>query len=435
MKKILLLTLIFPAFLACSGSSAKEEKQKQEEKFLVSSFRALVKDVPDYFEATGSLVGDIQTDIAPTVPGKVVEVNFDIGSYVTKGSVLIRLDDKDARIRLEQALAQVEQQRRAVQQAEANLEVALSNLAQTKARLGLKPNEDSYNIEDFPQVKVTKAQLELAEKELKRAEKLLESGDISRSIYDQRKSQRDALVAQLADARSNAMVAIQAIETAKAQVRTAQATLAQAEAAVNALEKQVEQAKKSLSDTLVKAPISGYIAEKNVEIGEYVSPNNKIATITRTTFLRIKIDVPEQDVGLVQVGQIVSLQTNSYPDKTFAGRIVRISPSLNPTSRILMAEAEVENSSGLLKPGQFASVRIRKLQPRRAVMIPVSAVRNDGRINRVFVIKNGRVEERIVRLGIIEDNLIEIQQGVQEGEAVAVDRVEQLFDGALVEEE
>ncbi|MCS6873331.1 MAG: efflux RND transporter periplasmic adaptor subunit [Pyrinomonadaceae bacterium] len=433
--KRLIFVLIFPAFIACGGSSAKEEKPKLEDaKVLVSTARAVVREVPDYFEATGSLVSDVQTDVAPSVGGKVVEVNFDIGSYVTKGKVLVRLDDRDAKIRLEQALAQVEQQKKAVQQAEANLEVALSNLAQTRARLGLKPNEEVYGVDDFPQVKATRAQFELAEKELRRAERLLESGDISRSIYDQRKSQRDTLAAQLADARANAMASIQAIETAKAQVALAKAAVAQAKAAVNTLETQVEQAKKALSDTVVLAPISGYVVERNVDPGEYVSPNGKVATIARTAILRIKIDVPERDIGLVRVGQIISLQTNSYPDRTFMGRIVRVSPSLNPTSRILTAEAEIENPEGLLKPGQFASVKIRKTEPKRAVMIPTAAVRSEAGIGKVFVIKDGRAEERVVRLGILESDLIEVQQGIQEGEIVAIEQLNKLFDGALVEE-
>lgn len=438
MKKLtaLIMLSVLPLFSSCSGSSAKEEQNKKQEptKVRVSTARAIAREVPDYFEATGNLASDLQTDVASVVGGKVVEVNFDVGSYVEKGSVLLRLDDRDAQIRLEQALAQLEQQQKAVDQAKANVELALSNLAQTKARLGLKPNDEIYGVDDFPQVKSVKAQLELAEKELRRAERLLESGDISRSIYDQRKSQRDALAAQLADARANAMVAMQSVETARAQVKTAEAALAQARAAVTTLEKQVEQAKKALSDTVVLAPISGYVAERNADPGEYISPNNKIATLVRTAILRIKIDIPEKDISFVKVGQGVSVQTSAYPDRAFAGRIVRISPSVNPTSRILVAEAEVINQDGLLKPGQFASVKIQKDKPRSAVMVPVSAVRTTSGLSKVFVIKDGQAQERIVRLGVLENDMIEIQQGIQEGEMVAVSGVDQLFDGVLVEE-
>lgn len=435
-KLFALIAIAFSILLSsCSNPSAKGENTRQEPpKVLVSTAKAIYRDMPDYFEATGNLASDLQTEVAPAIGGKVVEVNFDVGSYVEKGSVLLRLDDRDARIRLDQTLAQVEQQKKSVQQAEANVELAISNLLQTKARLGLRENDEVYGIDDFPQVKSVKAQLDLAEKELKRAERLLESGDISRSIYDQRKSQRDALAAQLADARANAMVAMQAIQTSKAQVKTAEAGLAQAKAAVTTLEKQVEQAKKALSDTVVLAPISGYVAERYADPGEFISTNSKIATIVRTAILRIKIDVPEKDISLVRIGQNVSVQTAAYPDRAFSGRIVRISPSVNQNSRLLVAEAEIDNPNGLLKPGQFASVRIQKEKPRKAIMIPVSAVRTTGSINKIFVIKDGKAEERIVKLGILDENMIEIQQGLQEGESVAISGVEQLFDGVLVEE-
>jgi RND family efflux transporter MFP subunit len=434
---ILSLVIVLALFSgACSSSNAKEEKRQEPktEAIRVSVFKAEIKEVSDYFEATGNLIGDAQTDVAPSVSGKVVEINFDVGSYVRKGDVMLKLDDTDARIRLQQAVAQLEQQQKAVQQAEANVETAIANLNQTKARLGLKENEENYNIEDFPQVRSIKAQLELAEKELRRAEKLLESGDISRSIYDQRKSQYDVLVSQLADARANAMVTLRAVESAKAQVKTAKAAVEQARATVAIIEKQVEQARKNLSDTIITAPISGYVAERIADLGEYVSPNSKVATIVRTAILRVRIDVPEKDIGLVTIGQMVSVQTNAYPDKTFSGKIVRIAPSVNQTSRVLTVEAEVENSKGLLKPGQFASVKITKNKSKPTVMIPTSAVRTEGDISKVFVIKDGRAEERTVKLGVLDGNLIEVQQGIKAGEMVAVSNIEQLFDGVAVVE-
>src|SRR6185436_15033694 len=140
----------------------------------VTTARAEVRLIPTYFEATGSLASDAQTDVAPAVSGKIVQVNFDVGGYVQKGDVLVRLDDRDARIRLEQAQAQVDQQRKAVEQ-------ALANLRQTQARLGIGDGE-SFNIETFSQVRSIRAQLELAEKELQRTSRLIETGDVSRSI-------------------------------------------------------------------------------------------------------------------------------------------------------------------------------------------------------------------------------------------------------------
>jgi RND family efflux transporter MFP subunit len=425
--------------VACSGSSAKNTNannaaDNQPTVVEVTTATAVAQSVPTYFEATGSLASDAQTDVAPTVGGKIVEVNFDIGSYVQKGAVLVRLDSRDAQIRLEQAQAQVEQQQKAVGQAEAGVRQAIANLRQTQARLGLRDGE-TFDIETFSQVRSVNAQLELAEKELRRAERLLETGDVARAIYEQRKSQRDALLGQLSEARSNAAVAVKAIDTARTAVGTAQAAASQARAAVATAQTQVDQARKAIADTAIVAPISGYVAERTADLGEFVTPNtpnSKVATIVRTSVLRMRIDVPEQNIGLVKAGQGISLQTSAYPDRNFAGTIARISPSLNPTSRTLTVEAEVDNPDGLLKPGQFATVRIAQGAPKPTVMIPTAAVKTDGDVNRVFVVKDGRAEERIVKLGVLEGELIEVRQGVQEGEQVVVSGLNQVYDGVSV---
>ncbi len=432
------VAIIFSLFLtSCGGSKAESANANANSAPSVvdtTSAQAVVKEIPTYFEATGSLASDAQTDVAPAVGGKIVQVNFDIGSYINKGDVMVRLDDRDARIRLEQTQAQVEQQKKSVIQAEANVNQAIATLRQTQVRLGVKDGE-TFEIKNFSQVKSVVAQLELADKELTRTTRLLETGDVSRQLYDQRKSQRDALLGQLDEARSNAAVAIRAINTAQAQVDTARTAVGIQRAAVDTAQTQVEQANKAIVDTVVYAPISGYIAERTADLGEFISPsapNAKIATIVRTSVLRMKIDIPEQNIGQVANGQGISLQTSAYPDRNFAGTVVRIAPNLNATARTLSVEAEVENVGGLLKPGQFATVRINQGKAKPTVMIPATAVKAEGDTNSVFVIKDGRAEQRQVKIGLLENNLIEIQQGIQEGESVATSNINQIYDGVAV---
>lgn len=405
----------------CGRSSATTNAANTQPSIVdVTTAQAVVRQIPTYFEATGSLASDEQTDVAPAVGGKIVEVNFDVGSYVAKGSVLVRLDDRDARIRLETAQAQLEQARKGVA-------TAVEALRQAQVRLGVRDGE-TFSIEDFSQVKSVRANLVLAEKELLRSQRLLESGDVSRSAVDQRRAQRDALLGQLDEARSNAAVAIQAISSAQAQVSAARA-------AVTTAETQVDQARKALGDMTILAPISGYIAERVADVGEFVSPsapNVKLATIVRTSSLRLRIDVPEQSIGQVATGQSISLQTSAYPDRSFAGTVVRILPRLNPEARTLTVEAEVPNGDGLLKPGQFATVRITQSQPANAVMVPTSAVKTENDINKVYVVKDGAAHEVIVQLGLLEGDVIQVKQGVNEGELVATSNLGELYDGVFV---
>jgi RND family efflux transporter MFP subunit len=426
---------VFTAGCGSTANSATANNSNTEPQIVdVTTAQATIVPIPTYIEATGNLTSDAQTDVAPAVGGKIVEVNFDIGSYVSQGSVLLRLDPRDALIRLDQTRAQVEQARQAVQQAESNADQALANLRQTQARLGVRDGE-TFQIKDFSQVKSITAQLELAEKELRRTERLLETGDVSRSSYDQRKSQRDSLLGQLDEARSNAAVAIKAIDTARAAYEAQRSAVGVARAALGASQTQVDAAQKAVSDTSVLAPISGYVAERTADVGEYISPsapNTKIATLVRTSTLRVRIDVPEQDIAKVATGQGVSVQTSAWPDRNFAGVVVRISPSLNATARTLTVEAEIQNVDGLLKPGQFATVRITQSKPEPAVMVPVKAVRTVGDTNSVFVVKDGIAREQFVQLGLLENELIQIKSGVIEGDMVVTSDLTQLSDGVFV---
>ena len=409
------------AIAGCGGSSAVTVNVNKEPLVVdITTSQAIVRQIPTYCEATGHLASDAQTDVAASVGGKIVEVNFDVGSYVTQGSVLVRLDDRDARLRIEQAEAQAEQARKGVAQ-------AIAALRQAQIRLNVKDGE-TFDIQTFSQVKSVKANLELAEKELGRAQRLYETGDISKAIVDQRRSQRDALLGQLDEAMSNAAVAVRAINSAETAVAAARSAVATAET-------QVDVARKSLADTLIYAPISGYISERVADPGEFISPNtpnSKVATIMRTGTLRLKIDVPEQSIGKVGVGQGISLQVSAYPDRNFAGRVVRMLPNVNATARTLMVEAEIDNVDNMLKPGQFATVRITQSQPENAVMVPTSSIKTDGDTNKVYVVEAGAARERIVQLGLLENDMIQVKTGVSENEVVATSGLGELFDGVLV---
>jgi RND family efflux transporter MFP subunit len=433
-----LLAVCLAALSGCGSGSAAKANANNEPKYVdVTTAQAVIEQIPTYFEATGNLVSDAATDVAPAVGGKITAVNFDIGSYVNQGDVLLRLDDRDARIKLEQAQSQLQQSQSAVMQAQAQAEQARANVSQAKAQLGLSGNE-KFDINDVAEVRNAKAALDLAELEFSRAGRLIESGDLSRSLYDQRRTQRDQARSAYQTALNGANQRFAAIRTADAQVSTAEAGVRAAQSAVGAAQAQVDAAQKAVADTFVKSPISGYVSERVADVGEYISPNtpnSKIATIVRTSTLRLRIDVPEQSLGKVSTGQGISLQVSAYPDRNFAGTVVRMSPSVNATARTLTVEAEVPNTEGLLKPGQFATVRITQSKPEPAVMIPTASVRTEGDVSRVFVVKDGAAHETLVQLGLLENNMIQVKQGVIEGDTVATSNLNELSDGVFVRQQ
>jgi RND family efflux transporter MFP subunit len=412
--RLVLLTLLLVAvgiFIAsCGGSKANVRKDEaaanaQPVAIEVTTAAAIKRDLPRFFEATGSLAGDQQTDVAPQTAGKVVAVGVDIGSYVRRGQMLVKLDDAELKLHVDQAVAQLEQAKAGVRQAE--------------EKIGLRPGQafDPNRVADVAAAKVT---YDLAEKNLKRAEKLIESGDVSRSFYDDQRARRDQLREQYEVALAQARQNYAAVDVARTNVANVQSQLALA--------------RKNLSYAVVPAPIDGFVTERTADLGEYVSPQQKVVTIVRTNPLRIRIDVPEQAIPEVKVGQSVSIATSAWPDKNFAGRVARIAPNVSATSRTMTVEAEIENNSNALKPGQFATVRILQERAEPAVLIPARAVMNQAGVNRVYVIKDGHAEQRLVQTGQTEGDLIEIKNGIAADEQVATTNLEQLTDGIAIKQ-
>jgi RND family efflux transporter MFP subunit len=275
----------------------------------------------------------------------------------------------------------------------------------------------------------------LAEKELQRFARLLETGDVSRSAYDQRRAQRDQLAQQYDSVRAASAQSFQSVVTARAAVQTADQQVVSAQQQVSTAETQVAQARKAIADAMIYAPMSGYILERPADVGEYVSVQGgggRVATIVRTNPLRVRIDVPEQAISEVRAGQSVSVKVADWPDRNFAGTIARLSPNVTTTSRTLTVEAEIDNRDNLLRPGQFVTVRVLRAKSVPSALVPQRAVKTEGATSYVFVIKEGRAARRQVQLGEKEGDLIHVKSGVGTDELVATGNVELLTDGIAV---
>src|SRR6266550_872515 len=405
---ILLLAAIGAGLTACNrsngqGNSASASASPTPAAIQISTTSAVVRQLPRYFEANGNLAPNQQADVAAETSGKVAAVGVDLGSSVRRGQMIVKLDDSDFRIRVQQAQAQLDQ--------------AKATLRQNEAKIGLRPGQ-KFNPENVPEVAGARSALELAEKNLRRYEKLVETGDISRSAYDQQKSQRDQLAEQY-----------------QALIHQAQqnyATVGNSQAAVDAAATQLALAKRNLGYTVVVSPMPGYVSERPADVGEYVSPQQKVATVVNLNPLRVRIDIPEQAISQIHTGESVSVSVAAYPNRNFAGRVARVSPNVTAASRTLTVEADVENPKAELKPGQFATVRILLPQTEPAVLVPQRALRTISGATYVFVIKSGHAEQRLVQSGQTEGDLVELKSGVAADEVVATSNVDQLSDGAAV---
>ncbi|MGD9562923.1 MAG: efflux RND transporter periplasmic adaptor subunit [Pyrinomonadaceae bacterium] len=404
---------------ASSADSRNAATEPEPPPVQVTVAKAESRNVPAFIQATGSLVADEVSNVAPKVAGKVVNVRVNVGEFVAQGTEIARLDDRDARLELASAQASVKQAQASVRQAE--------------ARLGLAPN-GKFNASAIPEVRSANAVYEQNLAELRQAEAnearyrdLVETGDVAMITYEQYRTARDT-------ARARANSAREQLDAAVNSARQNNAAITSAQAAVEAARTQVGTAEQALADTIIRAPFSGFVSERPTAVGEFVTSASVIVTLLRTNPMKIQIRVAEADVPSVALGRGVTLQVDAYRDRSFAGTVTAINPSVDPASRAAMVEASIQNPDNVLRAGMFATARITKEGGGTGVFVPKTAIYNDRPTQsyRAFVIVDGIAKLRVVQLGPEEGEYQQILSGLEADETVATSNLEQLYEGAKV---
>jgi membrane fusion protein (multidrug efflux system) len=190
--------------------------------------------------------------------------------------------------------------------------------------------------------------------------------------------------------------------------------------------------RKKLRDTTVRAPFSALVKERVVTVGQYVRPNTPLFTLVKIDPIRLRAEVPERMAPWVKVGQTADVSVEAYLDRTFLGKIWRISPTVDPGKRTFVVEALVQNPESELKPGSYARVRVKTARYDEVKLVPVRAVNYVLGSNKVYVVREQKVEAREVKLGDRFGQYVEILEGVQEGEQVATTQVARLDTGSRV---
>lgn len=190
-------------------------------------------------------------------------------------------------------------------------------------------------------------------------------------------------------------------------------------------------AAQNVGDGVIRAPFSGVVTERYVEVGQYVRQDSRVATIVSLDPLRLQVTVPEAEVANVKSGAQVAFSVASYPGRRFTGELRFISGALRSTTRDLVAEAVVSNPERLLLPGMFADVEL-VVGNKRLPSVPKRALIEQDDQSRVFVVAGGRLEERVVAVGASVGDRVAITRGVKEGDAVVVSDLAGLGNGRKV---
>lgn len=204
--------------------------------------------------------------------------------------------------------------------------------------------------------------------------------------------------------------------------------------ALAAAESRQRQATVSLTDATVRAPFAGVVLERLVNVGEYVSANTKIVELVQSDPVRLELTAGEQEATAVHVGQVVRFEVKAMPGQRFTATVRYVAPALREATRDLIFEAVAPNADGRLKPGMFATAWL-EAGTESAVVVPRTALWKSGETARVFIIKNGHLEERVVHVDRDLDERTAIKAGVAAGERLVRDAGGQLKDGLAVVDE
>ena len=195
---------------------------------------------------------------------------------------------------------------------------------------------------------------------------------------------------------------------------------------------QYNSAKLELSYTTVTAPISGVIASRSIKAGNFVQINSPIFRIVDSSRLEATLNVPEREIAKIKPGQAVELVADALPGQRFTGTVDRVSPVVDTgtgTFRVVAAFA----GDGQLQPGMFSRLSINYDQRADALVVPRTALLEDGGEPAVFVVRDNKAVRTTLKLGYDDAGLVEVREGLKPGDAVVIAGKAALREGSAVQ--
>ena len=334
---------------------------------------------PALLNASGYVTPRRRATVAAKITARVNEIYAEEGMRVEAGQILARLDDSDAKVRLAAAIAD----RDATAAALGDLQVNLVN----------------------------------AERELKRNEELFQ----------------------------RRLIAEQQIDTARLAVDSFKARIVLARQQISAADARIKMAEQDIDNCIVRAPFAGIVVSKDAQRGEMVSPisagggftRTGIATLVDMTSLEIEVDVNESYIARVRDGQPVTAILDAYPDWQIPGKVRTLIPTADRQKATVKVRASFDKLDPRILPDMGVKVTFLGDEPTAApssgrVLVPRTAIRDEGGKATVFLYRDGRVERRVVGLGQARGNDQEVIAGLADGDQIVTAGAKDLRDGQRV---
>lgn len=354
-------------------------------------------------EYAGELKPVSEVAVFPKTGGKIVSVNVNVGDKVTEGQVLYMLDNAEI-------LANVHAQQVALDGANLDLDKANTSLEQQISTA--KQNIDKLQVQyDNEKDNYDKQQI------------LYNSDVISKKDFDEAAAKYDSASIDLKAAVDNyeSLQNNQGPESIKA-----------AQNAIESRKAGLETAQIQADDATVKAPISGIVSVKDVEVGKLASAQSGSVTIIDNSKLTVQVTVPDKIVGRLKVGQSIPIAVNALDGKKITGTIDTISPNTDSKDKSYIVKINIENSDDNIKCGMFVKVYLEAENKDNILIVPNEAIKVENGVNYLYTVENNKIKKIGVETGISNDKSTEIIGKIKDDTSIIIEGQSLLDDGEEV---
>lgn len=359
------------------GEEKAKSAEKAEEAVISVKITGVKKgELVMRLKSPGEAVTEKNVVIKAEVTGTIKDLKAKEGKHVRAGDLLVELEDREYRLRLERS--------------EATRLNLLSQLLLEKQFAEPEKALDSPSVE----------RLKKAEEEFSKAGSLFGQGTISREEFEKAKSNYELVLIETGKKKDEIMASAKGLTQAEIDVKIAQM---------------------ELDKTKIRAPFAGIVTGIKVSPKETISVGRDLFTLVDISQIKVQAKVLESEVGKMKVGREADVSFSAYPGKIFKGEVEAISPVINPEDKTCTVHILVENPKEEIKPGMHADVEIAADIYTDRLLVPQEAVLVRGGRKLVFVVEEGLAKWRYVEVGLENEDFAEVLDGVKEGEKVIVE--------------
>ena len=372
-----MLALMAAAFLAACGAKTQTKEPAPATVSGVAIETVHTQSGPEYYEAVGTVKPETSSVLGAEISGTVRKIWVKPGDRVRRGQLLAVIDARTQQAQLEAASAGVEE--------------SVQGLAEVRQA-----------------IRAAAAERKFAEATFQRYKALLAKKSVSQQEYDNAETRYLG---------------------AAANEKATEARLKQMEARQRQAQAQHSSAAAVLSYSRIVAPIDGVVAAKSVDEGTVVMPGTPLLTVEDTGHFRLDANVPANFLGLIHIGESVPVTMGAEQAE---GRVIEVVPAADPSTRTFIAKVELPTNCHC-QSGQYGSASFAVGSTTR-LLVPGAALVQRGELEGLFVINpDGMAYYRLVKTGKTFGNQVEILSGLDDGERVAVSKIDQLSDGVRVQ--